>query len=766
MAELLEQTRQQAERLQIQQEELQQTNDELESQTQALRSSEASLQTQQEELRVTNEELEEQKKEMEEQRDAVQRNNDALERARREIADKARDLETASHYKSEFLANMSHELRTPLNSVLILSQLLENNKDNNLTDKQVEFARTIYTSGTDLLNLINEVLDLAKIEAGKMTISPEDINLQELLAELVRPFKSTTEKKGLELGTVIEEELPATILSDSQRLPQILRNLLSNACKFTEKGGVTLAVGRPKTGVDLSRSGLNPERALAFRVVDTGIGIPAELQSHVFEAFHQADGTTSRRFGGTGLGLSISRELARLLGGEIQLTSKEGEGSTFTLYLPERLDDTPAAMKDNEAARKISARPAPEEDGHEVNDDRRQISFGDKSLLIIEDDTSFADTLMDLARQRGFKCLVAEDGETGLRFAGRHRPSAIILDISLPGMDGWEVMERLKANPETRHIPVHFISATDKQIPAKYLGAVGYLVKPVDVAKLDEAFTRIEEIIAKPVKKLLVVEDVDAQRQAIVELIGNGDVVTTAVATGAEALERLRSENFDCMILDLGLADMSGFDLLAAIRDDARLQDIPIIIYTGKELSEDEDAELRKYAESIIVKGVRSPERLLDETTLFLHRVQRDLPDEKQRMLRRMTAADAELAGRKILLVDDDMRNVFALSNVLELRGVEVVVGRNGVDGLAKLDQNPNVDLVLMDIMMPEMDGYEAMRRIRQDKRFAGLPIIALTAKAMKGDRDKCLEAGASDYLAKPVDADRLLSLLRVWLHR
>ena len=770
MAELLEQTRQQAERLQVQQEELQQTNEELESQTKALRASEASLQAQQEELRVTNEELEEQKKELEEQRDAIQRNNEALERARREIAAKARDLETASHYKSEFLANMSHELRTPLNSVLILSQLLMANKEGHLTDKQVEFARTIHTSGSDLLNLINEVLDLAKVEAGKMTIVPEDLDLRDLMAELVRPFESVAEKKGLELATIIEEGLSPAIYSDSQRLLQILRNLLSNAFKFTEQGKVTVTVSRPETEIDLTQSGLAHERAVAFSVADTGIGIPAEMQAHVFEAFHQADGTTSRRFGGTGLGLSISRELARLLGGEIRLASEEGHGSTFTLYLPERFTPVDTTIQDEtgnaSAVREKPSRRAVTKGERQVHDDRQQVTPGDKSLLIIEDDAAFAGALVDLARKRGFKCLVAEDGEAGLHLADDHRPSAIILDIGLPGMDGWTVMERLKASPETRHIPVHFISATDKQMSAKQLGAVGYLVKPVSIPKLEEAFTKIEEIIAKPVKRLLVVEDENAQRQAIVELIGNGDVVTTAVATGTEALERLRTESFDCMILDLGLADMSGFDLLAAIRDEERMQDLPIIIYTGKELTEEEDAELQKYAESIIVKGVRSPERLLDETTLFLHRVQRDLPDEKRRMLRRMTASDAELDGRKVLLVDDDMRNVFALSNVLDLRGVQVVVGRNGADGLTKLDQNPDVDLVLMDIMMPEMDGYEAMRRIRRDARFAKLPIIALTAKAMKGDRDKCLEAGASDYLAKPVDADKLLSLMRVWLHR
>jgi CheY-like chemotaxis protein/methyl-accepting chemotaxis protein len=762
MAELLEQMRLQAELLQQQQEELLQSNEELESQAKALLASEAGLQVQQEELRVTNEELEE-------QRDAIQRNNEALERARREIALKARDLETASQYKSEFLANMSHELRTPLNSVLILSQLLVANRDGNLTDKQVEFSRTIHSSGADLLNLINEVLDLSKVEAGKMDVVPEDINLRELLAELLRPFESIAEKKGLQLVTIIEENLPKIIYSDSQRLRQILRNLVSNAVKFTEKGRVTVSVGRPTSEVELLPSGLDPEQAVVFSVADTGIGIAAAMQPHVFKAFHQADGTTSRRFGGTGLGLSISRVLARLLGGEIRLTSEEGRGSTFTLFLPERLAAAIALTDqadDAMAVTKNSARLSSEQGASYVSDDRQRISPGDKSLLIIEDDAAFAEALVNLAHLRGFKCLVAGDGETGLSFADFHKPSAIILDIGLPGMDGWAVMDRLKANPATRHVPVHFISATDKQMAAMQLGAVGYLVKPVSVVKLEEAFSRIEEIIAKPVKRLLVVEDDTTQRQAIMELIGNGDVVTNAVATGTEALERLRTGTFDCMILDLGLADMSGFDLLASMRDDDHMQDIPIIIYTGKELTEKEDAELRKYAESIIVKGVRSPERLLDETTLFLHRVQRDLPDEKRRMLQLMAKADTELNGRKILLVDDDMRNVFALSNVLELRGVRVVIGRNGADGLAKLDQHPDVDLVLMDIMMPEMDGYEAMRRIRQDARFAKLPIIALTAKAMKGDRAKCLEAGASDYLTKPVDTDRLLSLLRVWLHR
>ncbi len=774
MKELLEQTQHQAEELQVQQEELRQTNAALEQQTRALKASRESLQEQQEELRVTNEELEQRTRDLEAQRDAIREKNEALKAAQAEIQHKAKDLETTSRYKSEFMANMSHELRTPLNSILILSQILADNRGDHLTEKQREFAETIYSSGADLLSLINDILDLSKIEAGKMEMIPEENRISDLADDVRRQFQPVADQKEIGFSVRITEEIPATICTDGKRLWQVLKNLLSNAFKFTHTGEVILKIFRPSSETNFRNPGLKPETAIAFAVSDTGIGVAAEKQQIIFEAFQQADGTTSRKYGGTGLGLSISREFARALGGEIHLESVPDQGSTFTLFLPEQL---PAAQ-----AEEIIAPPAPRpsvppepvspEEETEVpgqpvlvRDDRRKIQAEDKTLLIIEDDPNFASVMLDLAREREFKGLIAEDGETGLHFADYYRPSGIILDIGLPGMDGWTVMERLKQNPVTRHIPVHFISASERNMNAMKMGAVGFLSKPVTVEMLDEAFQRIEQVVSRPVKRLLVVENDAVQMRSILELIGNGDVVSHAAGTGGEALDLLRDESFDCMILDLGLEDMTGFDLLAKLRQDRTLSKIPVIIYTGKDLTRQEEAELQKYADSIIIKGVRSPERLLDETTLFLHRVAADLPGEKQEMLTRFHDRDAILADKTVLIVDDDMRNVFALGSVLEEKGIRLLEARNGIEGLTRLEQHPETDLVIMDIMMPEMDGYEAIRRIREQKAFQKLPVIALTAKAMKGDKIKCIEAGANDYLAKPVDTARLLSLLRVWLY-
>ena len=788
---LLKTTQEQSERLQVQQEELQQTNEELQEQARTLSISEEQLQTQQEELRVSNEELEERSKALSAKNEEIETSNRGLLRARQDLEEKAKALEVSGRYKSEFLANMSHELRTPLNSILILSQLLAANKEANLLPRQVEFAATIHNSGSDLLNLINEVLDLSKIEAGRMEVNPEEISLDNLLSSLLTPFRPLADQKKIGLNLVREDNVPVMIFSDDARLRQIMKNLLSNAFKFTEHGAVELTVGRPAAGaLPMELRDVRPEAAIFFRVSDSGIGIPDDKLEIVFEAFKQADGTTSRKFGGTGLGLSISRELARFLGGVLTVESEEGVGSAFTLWLPERFKGArqeasavaaPAPLAPKKIQRPTVDRaktkpapaavpekigPPPEPAGKLVRDDRRLLKCDDKSLLIVEDDPAFAALLLDLAREKGYKGLVAEDGETGLHLADYYRPSAVLLDMGLPGISGKEVLERLKTNPETRHIPVQFISASDQSSDIMQLGAIGYLTKPVSVEKLEQVFGRIEKLVERPMKKLLIVEDDLVQRQAIKALIGNGDVIVEEAATGEEAYRLLLAEHFDCIILDLGLGDMSGFDLLARIKDNPEIARIPVVIYTGKELDKDEEERLQQYANSIIIKGARSPERLLDETTLFLHRVEKNLPREQQEILNTLHDRESALNGRTILLTDDDMRNVFALSSVLEEQGLAIVVAKNGLEALEKLAAHPEINLVLMDIMMPEMDGYEAIRRIRKDPKHRNLPIIALTAKAMRGDRDKCLQAGASDYLAKPIDPEKLVSLLRVWLYR
>jgi len=779
LQQLYMQTQEQKERLQVQQEELRQTNEELEEQTKALKISEETLQSQKEELSVINEELEERTKALEKEKDNIKIKNAELELARAEIEKKAKAVEQASRYKSEFLANMSHELRTPLNSILVLSQLLAENSKKNLTDKQIEFANTINSSGSDLLALINEVLDLSKVEAGKLELNVESVPFEQFKLQIENTFKPVILKKGLELIIDISDNLPESIYTDQQRVFQIIKNLISNSLKFTEKGRIKFAIARTSPDIKLTRENLKPEDTVTFTVTDTGIGIASDKLKLIFEAFQQADGTTSRKYGGTGLGLSISKNLADILGGEIQVESKEGEGTTFNLILPEKF--TPPPKEHPEPEVKKSEKHIASADNNQleptqkenpvasevpVADDRAEIRKGDKVLLIIEDDTNFSKILCNMAREKDFKCLLAFDGETGLHYASIYKPNAIILDIGLPGIDGWEVMETLKANSETRHIPVHFISASDRNMKAMKMGAIGYLTKPVSLDKLNKAFQKIENIISKSVKKLLVIDDEAIIRKSIVELIGSGDVNTTAVESGADALAILKKENFDCIILDLGLKDMSGFDLLEQIRKEDSLADIPIIVYTGQELSREQDEILQRHADSIIIKGVRSPERLLAETTLFLHRVEADLPEKKRKMLQMVHDKDAVFKDKKILIVDDDMRNVFAISSVLETKGIEVIVGKNGKDGIKKLEANPDVDLILMDIMMPEMDGYEAMRFIRKDVKNYKLPIIALTAKAMKDDREKCIAAGANDYMTKPFETNKLISLLRVWLYR
>jgi HAMP domain-containing protein/CheY-like chemotaxis protein/signal transduction histidine kinase len=792
---LTQELQSQSQELQAQQEELRRTNSELEQQARTLKASEEALRDQQEELQQVNEELEEKAALLAEQNRKVEQKNREVEAARRELEEKAKQLEVSTKYKSEFLANMSHELRTPLNSLLILAKLLSDNKDGNLSEKQVEYAQTILASGTDLLNLINDVLDLSKVEAGKMDINASDVLLADVTTFVDRSFRPVADQKGLELGMDVDPELPPAIYTDGQRLQQVLKNLLSNAFKFTEQGGVTLTIRKAEKGRRFGHPALNEaDVVVAFAVADTGIGIPADKHRVIFESFQQADGTTSRRFGGTGLGLSISREIARLLGGEIRVDSTEGRGSTFTLFLPLTWPgdpDNPGGGDDDRGDRggggstmmdaprrpqPADERPAfdrperrryprdPSEVG--IHDDRSTVQPGDRVVLIVENDPHFARILLDMAREKGFKALVAMDGEQGLELVREYRPDALTLDIDLPGIDGWTVLDRLKHAPETRHIPVHILSGVGQRQRGLRQGAVNYLEKPISKENLDAAFDRISTFLEEGVKRLLVVEDDPTQRQSIIELIGEGDVEITAVGSAEDAMERLRETRFDCMVLDLGLTGEDGYNLLERVKSTPEMQDIPIIIYTGKDLSQAEETRLRRYAETIIIKDAKSPERLLDETALFLHRVESSLPDDKRRMLEQLHKSDSVFEGKRILIVDDDVRNIFSLTSVLEQQGMQVVFAENGRDAIRLLQEQAGIDLVLMDVMMPEMDGYETTRAIREMPEFAQLPIISLTAKAMKGDREKSISAGASDYITKPVDVDQLLSLMRVWLYR
>ena len=771
---LLEATQRQAEELQRQQEQLRVANEELEAQTDALRHSEQQLQQQQEELRQTNEELEEQTKALERQQAQLQEKNQTLREAQLVIEQKARDLEISSKYKSEFLANMSHELRTPLNSLLILASLLKENKDGNLTEKQVEFAAMIHRSGAELLELINDVLDLSKVEAGRMDVNLDEMSLQGLAAYVQQHFGHVAEAKGLSLTITLEDGLPECIVSDRQRVEQIVKNFLSNAFKFTEQGGVTARIFRPKDQAALPHGRLIPSQSIAIAISDTGIGIPADKQQVIFEAFQQVDGTTSRKYGGTGLGLSISREFTKLLGGEIHLESETGKGSAFTLLLPERFGETPPAAAQPLAD--IAPKPATEEPTlliaptksvERIRDDRNDCAPGDKSMLIIEHDLPFAKILFDLARGRGFKCLIAGDGAAGLQLAYQFLPSAITLDLNLPEMDGQTILHKLQANPNTRKIPVHIISAADLPRDARPVNVVGHLKKPLTPQALEQVFTTIEPHLAAQTKRLLIVEDDPIARATLTELLqGIGGVEITAADSGEQAYTLLETTVFDGLVLDLGLRDMSGFDLLDAIKADSAISPPPIIVYTGKDLTKEEERRLQSHTASTIIKGGKSSERLLDEVTLFLRHVESKLPEQQQPKPRLLHDKDAVFHGKQVLIVDDDMRNVYALANVLDDKGMAVLIAENGKDALEQLRTNgDSIDLVLMDIMMPEMDGYEAIRLIREQPPFRRLPIIALTAKAMKGDRQKCLESGANDYLSKPIEIDKLLSLLRVWLY-
>ncbi len=726
------------------------------------------LQEQQKALQKTNEELAQKAEQLAERNVEVERKNEEIDQARRAVEEKAAELALTSRYKSEFLANMSHELRTPLNSILILGQQLSDNPDRNLTEKQVEFARTIHGAGTDLLNLISDILDLSKIESGTVSVDAEEVAFGGLIEAVARPFRHEAERRGLDFQVTFDADLGKTIFTDSKRLQQVLKNLLSNAFKFTREGHVRLTV-KPASGnwsADHPILSTAPT-IVAFEVQDSGIGIPSEKQKLIFEAFQQADASTSRKFGGTGLGLAISRELAHLLGGEIQLRSEPGVGSIFTLYLPLRYA-SPAtegrAKSDTGTAPTVALAqpgllPAP------IEDDRDSIVAGDQVLLIVEDDVNFARVLLDAAHDTGFKGIICQRGVEAMTVATEYNPTAISLDIHLPDVLGWSVLSQLKHNPLTRHIPVQVLTLDDDRHHGLARGAYSFLTKPLQVDELKSGLRKIGAFSTSATKKLLIVEDDDAERLSISALLKEGDVEILTAPDGKSAIEVLQNEGIDCVVLDLKLPDMSGFEILEHMSRQEKTRDIPVIVFTGRELSSDENLQIRRYARTVVVKGVESPERLLDETALFLHRVVTELPIEKQELLSRLHDTDDYLIGRKVLLVDDDARNIFALSSLLERRGMQVVTATTGLEAIETLSTT-DVSIVLMDIMMPEMDGYQTMQKIRSSEKNQRLPIIALTAKAMKGDREKCLEAGASDYLAKPVDTEQLLSALRMWLHR
>ncbi len=752
LEELLQETQQQAEELQAGAEELRVSNEELEEQGRALRESQVHLEVQQSELEQINSQLEEQAQLLEHQKEELAKAQDIL-------TARADELQRANEYKSEFLANMSHELRTPLNSTLILAKLLADNKDGNLTAAQVKFAKTITSAGNDLLALINDVLDLSRIEAGKVELTPEHISVAATVESLAKTFQPTADQKHVRFSWAIEPGVPEQIETDPQRLGQILKNLLSNAFKFTEKGEVALRVFSPQRG------------SVAFAVRDTGVGIARHQQEVIFEAFRQADGSIHRKFGGTGLGLSISRDLAALLGGAIAVQSALGEGSVFTLTVPREFKSgvlpeapptaEPVPLRKN-AALPTAAAPVTE-------DDRDAIKPGCRVILLVEDDPAFAMILRDLVHEMGFQCVAAASANEGLIAAEKYLPSAILLDVNLPDHSGLGVLDTLKRDPRTRHIPVHMISVSDYKREALELGAIGYALKPAKREALVEALQRLEAKFTQDVRRLLIVEDDPRQRESVRQLLSSGDVQITAVASAGEALNQLKDSTFDCMVVDLNLPDLSGYDLLEAMSQQEDVAFPPVIIYTGRALDREEEQRLRRYSKSIIIKDARSPERLLDEVTLFLHQVEARLPPEHQQMLKTVRDRESALEGRRVLIVEDDVRNVFALSSVLEPKGITVNIARNGreaLDVLARSAQTAatRIDLVLMDIMMPEMDGLTAMREIRKRGEWKNLPIIALTAKAMADDHDKSLAAGANDYIAKPLDVEKLLSLVRVWM--
>jgi CheY-like chemotaxis protein/nitrogen-specific signal transduction histidine kinase len=695
-----------------------------------------------------------------------------LKAAKMEVESKAKELEQTGKYKSEFLANMSHELRTPLNSILILSQLLAENKNNLLGEKEQKHAQSIYSSGTELLHLINEVLDLSKVEAGKITLEIGNVQIGYVVNSMHSMFNEMAKNKAIDFEMIYTpDDFKHPLVTDEQRLEQILRNLLSNAFKFTS------AEGKVRLQIQLQPAGEQDpaKQIVAFSVSDTGIGIPENKQSLIFEAFQQADGSTKRKYGGTGLGLSISKKLAQALGGEIQLQSEEGKGSTFTLYIPLQFDPSKIVTPDHNI--EINKEAGNNQTRFHLNeglpaitanaiDDRHAIEENDRVILIIEDDEAFAKTLLDFVRKKNYKGIIAHQGNTGLSFARHYKPDTIILDMKLPGMDGAEVLKKLKNDPGLRHIPIQIISGYDRRKEGLELGAFDFIRKPVTQSDIETAFDRMEKFTQKKLKKLLIVEDNKEQNNAIRELIGNSDIKLFSAYSGTEAYATLLKEKFDCIIIDLGLPDMNGFDLMEKIKANTDLEKIPVIVYTGKDLDKEEVARLNKLADTVVLKTANSIERLLDETILFLHYAESELPKEKQQIIRKLHRSDMVLKNRKVLLVDDDIRNIYSLTNALEEEGLICLNADNGKEAIEKLKEHTDIDIVLMDLMMPELDGFETTRQIRKTDKYAKLPVIALTAKAMKGDREKCLEAGFSDYISKPVNIDQLISLMRVWLYR
>jgi HAMP domain-containing protein/signal transduction histidine kinase/DNA-binding response OmpR family regulator len=731
------------------------------------------LQRKQQELQEKNKDLEEKAVLMSAQKKEVESKNREVEQARQTLQERAEQLALTSRYKSQFLANMSHELRTPLNSLLLLARQLADNLDKNLTTKQIEYAQIICGAGNDLLALINDILDLSKIEAGAMTIEVQPIILSSLKDHLERNFGQLAQSKNLGFKIELAADLPQTISTDSKRLQQVLRNLLSNAFKFTEKGAVTVSIGPVQNAAPDSLRAVGG--LVAFAVTDTGIGIPDEKQAIIFEAFQQVDGGTDRKYGGTGLGLTISREIARLLGGEIRVHSKPGRGSTFTLYLPAVCPPVKPAPRrrpvGEEEAEKAAISHAGHENDHapatlaqtEVSDDRDSIAPGDMVLLIVEDDTIFARLLLDLARELGFKGVVALQGDAGLAAVRALRPQAALLDLRLPDMTGWMVLDGIKHDPSLRHIPVMIVSGSqDEALRALKMGAVGFVEKPASRERLLESLSRLAKFVRTPAKSLLVIENDERRRRAIVKLIGTGDVRTTSVKSGEEALARLAAESFDCAIIGAELPEVSA--LAGRFASEACLNHLPLVIYSHRKLGQEEEQSLRQATRGGVAKLVSTPEHLLNETGLFLHRLSESFPDDKKELLLKARQSDPVLAGRHVLVVDDDARNLFSITSVLERYHMRVTNADNGRKGIEILMKTPDIDIVLMDVMMPTMNGYEAMTEIRRNEAFRGLPIISLTAKAMKGDREKCITAGASDYIPKPVDVEQLLAVLRVWL--
>jgi CheY-like chemotaxis protein/CHASE3 domain sensor protein len=746
--------RQQKEVLRDNNEALQAKTAELEEQSERLIASEEELRVQAEELQASNEELRE-------KTDSLNRQKYVLEELQQETADKAAELARASQYKSEFLANMSHELRTPLNSLLILSRSLADNDTGNLDDEQIESARIIHDAGNSLLRLINDILDLSKVEAGKMELVIDDLALPDLLRRLRRTFAHVAEGKGLDFTLDIDPDLPAVLRTDGSKLEQVANNLLSNAFKFTAEGAVSLRIGRPDSDTDIPEALLG-QPLIAITVSDTGIGIPPDKFQRVFNAFEQVDASTSRQFGGTGLGLAISRRMVQLLGGDIVLRSESGRGSCFTLLLPETPPETSGLVEDlpRPSKTRLSRATSPYLLPEPIDDDRASLLPGQTTILVIEDDPAFARILIDMIHRKGYRALAAGDGESGLQLAREHHPTGILLDISLPVMDGWSVLDQLKADDATRAIPVHFISVDDGGTRGLERGAVGFLIKPVSRESIGLALERLLHFAAGQQRHLLIVDDDAGSRTAVHIMLRNEKVQIDEAGSAEEALEKIAGTAYDCVVLDLGLPGMSGLELLEQLAETASGVP-PVVVYSGRDLSREENLKLRQYTDAIVVKGARSTERLLDEVSLFLHSIQ-----QAPRRTGAGSAPIGEMAGRRVLLVDDDMRNLFALSKVLRGWGLQVNMAQDGYKALKMLADDDAPELVLMDIMMPGMDGYETIREIRAQPQFAGLPIIALTAKAMRGDREKCLEMGASDYLSKPIDIDKLASMMRVWLQR